>query len=153
MLATNKLTSEDLYKQFQESLQSFKPGSWTLALFEGSPAGGLYSWCPDCVVASTHIRKIEAEENGNHLSSRSARLLKFKVGSKREWESKRILNPFKANFPHLSDVPTAILFFGRLDVLRIIAPREADLRYMLGRTIVYEDQVKSKDWHPPVRYR
>lgn len=147
-----KLTSLELYSQFCDSLQNFKPGSWTLALFEGSPAEGLYSWCPDCVVMSTHVRNLERDQEKNDKAP-SAKLLKFKVGSRREWESKRKLNPFKAGFPHLSDVPTAILFFGRLDVFRVIAPSEADLRYMLERTKVYEDQVRSQDWHPPVVYR
>jgi hypothetical protein len=148
MATSRKLTAKDLYRQFQDSLLSFRPGSWTLGVFEGSPTDGLYSWCPDCVVASTHLRTFKES-----VLSPNAKLLNFKVGSRKEWESKQSLNPFKKNFPFLSDVPTVVLFFGRLDVMRIIAPRVSDLRFMLRRARTYEDQVRSKYWHPPVKFR
>ena len=145
-----KLTAEDLYRQFQDSLHSFKPRSWTVSLFEGSPTGGLYSWCPDCVVAAAQLGSFEKRDA---LLLNQARLLNFKIGSKREWESKQILNPFRSRFPFLSDIPTAVLFFGRLDVMRLIAPQAADLRYLFKRAKTYEEQMKSKECHPPVKYR
>jgi hypothetical protein len=143
-----KLSALDLYREFQNSLSSFSPDSWHLAIFEGSPEGGLYSWCPDCVVASTHIREFEKISEGSKV-----KLVKFKVGSKEEWESKTSgNNPFKADFPHISDVPTAILFLGRLDVCRIIAPQESDLAYMCKRIDRYSEQISSGQWHVPIRY-
>jgi hypothetical protein len=141
-----KLSAEDLYDQFQDSLKTFHSDSWRILVFEGSPAGGLYSWCPDCVVMSTYLKKFES----SNPNSKKVKILKFKVGSRREWESKGKLNPFKTRFPYLSDVPTAILFFGKLDVMRTIAPRDSDFQYMLERARIYEQQVKSGDWHPPV---
>jgi uncharacterized protein DUF953 len=163
LISEHELTSNDLYKQFEDSLRSFKPRSWTLVVFEGSPAEGLYSWCPDCIVASTHLRKLEKEvgdstDNNDNASRNSllpseVKLLKFKVGSKKEWESESDPNLFKKNFPFLSDVPTAVLFFGRLDVMRMIAPRENDLQYIAERTKTYEDQIRSEDWHPPLKVR
>jgi len=145
-----KLTVKDLYRIFQNALDSFEPGSWHLAVFEGSPEGGLYSWCPDCIVASAHLQRFEKfNENGK------AKLLKFKVGSREEWESHASgqKNPFKQNFPILTDIPTAILFLGKLDVFRIIAPQDKDLEYMLQRIKIYRNQIKSEEWHVPLRYR
>ena len=147
-MANRKPTAKDLYRQFQDSLLSFRPGLWTLAVFEGSPTDGLYSWCPDCVVASAHLRTFR-----ENVLSPNAMLLNFKVGSRKEWESKQGLNPFKKNFPFLSDIPMAVLFFGRLDVMRVIAPRVSDLRFMLKRARIYEEQVRSKYWHPPVKFK
>ena len=46
MVTSRKLTAKDLYRQFQDSLLSFRPGSWTLAVFEGSPTDGLYLVVP-----------------------------------------------------------------------------------------------------------
>ncbi len=143
-----KLTAQDLYREFQNSLSSYAPKTWHLAVFEGSPEGGLYSWCPDCVVASTHIRRFEEYSKESRV-----KLLKFKVGSKEEWESKTAdKNPFKQGFPFLSDVPTAVLFLGRLDVCRMIAPQESDLIYMCKRIELYEEQIESGQWHVPLRF-
>jgi hypothetical protein len=146
MISNKKLSSVDLYKQFRKALGSFEDESWNLALFEGSPAEGLYSWCPDCIVASTHIRHFEEYQN-------KIKLLKFKVGTRKEWESQAHLNPFRRNFPFLSDVPTAILFRGKLDACRIIAPRETDLEFMNRRVETFQEQIASGDWHPPLRFR
>jgi hypothetical protein len=143
-----KLTSQGLYSQFVDFHKNFKPGTWTIAMFEGSPANGLYSWCPDCIVASTHVRRFEERK----LGSQDIKLQNFRVGSRIEWESKSKLNPFRIRFPFLSDVPTAILFFGKLDVIRIIAPQEIDLVQMMKRTRVYENQIKSQHWRPPLRF-
>jgi Thioredoxin domain-containing protein 17-like, thioredoxin domain len=143
-----KLTAEDLYRQFQNSVSSFARDSWHLTVFEGSPEDGLYSWCPDCVVASTHIRHFE-----EYSKESKVKLLKFKVGSKDEWESKTSdKNPFKQSFPLLQDVPTAILFLGKLDVCRVIAPQESDLIYMCQRIGLYEEQIESGQWHVPLRF-
>jgi hypothetical protein len=143
-----KLTADDLFQQFQDSLSSFAPNTWYLAIFEGSPAEGLYSWCPDCVVASTHISHFEEEFKRSNV-----KLLKFKVGSKEEWESKSAQkNPFKQNFPYLSDVPTVILFLSRLDVCRVIAPQESDLNYLCKRIDAYVEQIESGQWHVPLRF-
>ena len=141
-----RLTALELHNQFKEIVSNFKPSSWHLAIFEGSPIEGLYSWCPDCVVASTHVANFEKYQE-------KVQLLKFKVGSKREWESKTKLNPFKAKFPFLSDIPTAILFMGRLDVFRVIAPQETDLRIMCERIDAYNRQIETAQWHPPIRLR
>jgi hypothetical protein len=146
LVGEKKLTAKDLFMQFRKSLTSFEERSWNLAIFEGSPAEGLYSWCPDCIVASAHIQHFEKYQN-------QIKLLKFKVGTRKEWEAKIRLNPFRANFPFLSDVPTAILFRGKLDTCRIIAPRGADLEFMSERVKVFEEQIRSGDWHPPLRFR
>ena len=141
-----KLSASDLHSQFENEIQSFEQKSWHIAIFEGSPSGNLYSWCPDCVVASTHVSNFEKYQD-------KVKLLKFKVGARREWESKTKLNPFKDKFPHLSDVPTAILFMGKLEVLRVVAPQESDLRYMCERVELYKRQIKEGKWHPPLRFR
>ncbi len=144
----DKPTAEDLYREFQKSLSSFDPNSWHLTIFEGSPEGKLYSWCPDCVVASTHIRHFE-----EYSKESKVKLLKFKVGSKDEWESKvSVKNPFKQSFPYLSDIPTAILFLGKLDVSRMIAPQESDLIYMCKRIDLYKGQIEAGQWHVPLRH-
>ena len=145
MIEEKKLSAGDLYKQFQKSLTSFKERKWNLAIFEGSPVEGLYSWCPDCIVASAYIRRFEEYQH-------QIQLLKFKVGTRNEWESKTRLNPFRINFPFLSDVPTAILFMGKLDVCRIIAPREEDLEFMCARAKIFQEQISSEDWHPPLKF-
>jgi hypothetical protein len=139
------MTSGDHYKQFRSELMtSFPNHSWTIAIFEGSPIKGLYSWCPDCIVASTHIRLFEKHQD-------RIRLVKFQVGTRKEWEDKTYLNPFKTKFPYLSDVPTAILFMRTLDVYRIVAPQESDLEVMCDRTKIYEKQIRLGEWHPLLR--
>ena len=141
------MTSLDLYDQFQSKFEkSFPNQPWTISIFEGSPANGLYSWCPDCVVASAHIQRFEKHKN-------RIKLVKFKVGTRKEWENKKDLNPFKARKPYLSDVPTAILFMRTVDVCRIVAPRESDLEMMCERTKIYEKQIRLGDWHPPLNSR
>jgi hypothetical protein len=78
------------------------------------------------------------------------KVIQFKVGSKKEWEGGvDVPSPFKANFPHLVDLPTAILFHGRLDVARTIAPRKDDLLYLSRRADVLETQIKDGSWNPP----
>lgn len=146
MIADKKLAAVDLYNQFRKTLASFQEESWRLAVFEGSPAEGLYSWCPDCIVASTHIRHFEQFQN-------KIQLLKFKVGTRKEWESQTRLSPFRRNFPFLSDVPTAILFRGKLDTCRIIAPRETDLEFLCKRAEIFQEQIQSGDWRPPLKFR
>jgi hypothetical protein len=146
MTEEKKLSAGDLYKEFRKSLTSFKERNWNLAIFEGSPAEGLYSWCPDCIVASAHIRRFEEYQD-------QIQLLKFKVGTRKEWESRSKLNPFRINFPFVSDVPTAILFMGKLDVCRIIAPREEDLEFMCARAKIFQEQITAGDWNPPLKFR
>jgi hypothetical protein len=144
----SKLGSKDLYQIFIKTWKEFRPKAWSLAIFEGSPENGLYSWCPDCVVASSYITRFESSLKKKQ--NNTVRFLKFHVGSRKEWKSK---NPFRAGFPHLSDLPTAILFFERRDVFRIIAPQEQDLRGMIRRIRVYEEQIKNDDWHPAEQRR
>jgi len=148
LTAKVKLTTQELHLQFLGAYNSFRSGSWRIAVFEGSPEEGLYSWCPDCIVASNHLRRYEKKKQ----ESSNISLSKFKVGTKKEWESKTEPNPFKKKFPYLSDVPTAILFFGKLDTIRIIAPRESDFELLVERVEVYKEQIESKDWHPPLLF-
>jgi hypothetical protein len=139
-----KISALQLYKQFEDTTETgFSGRAWTIAIFEGSPSEGLYSWCPDCIVASAHIERFEKYQSDMNL-------LKFKVGTRKEWESKQVLNPFKTKYPYLSDVPTAILFLNKLDVFRVVAPREKDLTLMCERTKIYEEQISSNEWHPPI---
>jgi hypothetical protein len=140
----NILSASDLYQQFLDVWRGFRSKSWTLVLFEGSPEKGLYSWCPDCNVALIHLRNFR-EKN------RNAKLLNFKVGSRKEWESDE--NPFRKDFPNLEDLPTLVLFFGRMDMMRIVAPREADFEFVASRARIYEEQIKSGDWNPPRRFQ
>jgi hypothetical protein len=111
-------------------------------VFEGSPCEDADSWCPDCVSAYGDLKGFSESYKG------SVKLIRFKVGTKDEWEGKRELNPFRGKFPFLSDLPTAILFRGKLDVARIIAPRKQDLFYLCERAEIYEDQIRTNSWHP-----
>ena len=78
------------------------------------------------------------------------KVITFKVGSKKEWKgASNGPNPFKTKFPHLVDLPTAILFHGKLDVARTIAPRKGDLLYLSGRAGALEAQIKDGSWNPP----
>ncbi len=142
-----QLDAVALHQIFTKAWKGFAPISWNLAIFEGSPENGLYSWCPDCVVASSHIAKFESLQKSS--KSKKARLYKFHVGSRNEWKSKE--NPFRKEFPHLPDLPTAILFYGSIDVVRIIAPREPDLEMMISRIRTFEEQIEKGEWHPPMR--
>jgi len=135
---------EDLYARFLEALADNKPGDWILAVFEGSPSEGVYSWCSDCVAASRDLSSFLAEYTGD------VKVSQFKVGTKDEWEDNAIgSSPFKVKFPFLSDLPTAILFNGKLDVARFIAPRKEDLLYLSNRATTYENQKASGSWNPP----
>ncbi|MGI0079169.1 MAG: thioredoxin domain-containing protein [Nitrososphaerales archaeon] len=137
----NALSQSDLYRVFKEKLSKFEEREWNLVLFEGSPTDNSYSWCPDCVFALDHIRKFKASYGG------PVSFLQFKVGSRGEWESGR--NPFKRDFPFLSDLPTAVLLRGKIDAARVIAPEQGDLLYLCERTVAYERQIKMGAWNPP----
>jgi Eukaryotic protein of unknown function (DUF953) len=144
----DKLNSDDLYQVFIKTWKKLARKIWSLAIFEGSPENGEYSWCPDCVVARSHISNFESKQK---RGMSAARFLKFHVGNRKEWESRKQVNPFRGKFPYLSDLPTAILFYGRTDVLRVIAPQESDLDAMISRIRLYEKQIKNGDWHPPTK--
>jgi hypothetical protein len=131
-----------LYSKFKQTIAN--GDGWVLAIFEGSPEGSNYSWCTDCVAASGDVRRFLEEYNG------PVKVVQFKVGTKEEWEGRDGgPSPFKAGFPHLSDLPSAVLFHGRLDVARMIAPRKDDLDYLSKRAMVYEGQIKDSSWSPP----
>ena len=135
---------DDLYAKFLEALANNKPGDWILAVFEGSPSEGSYSWCSDCVAASRDLSSFLREYSGD------VRVSQFKVGTKDEWEDDVVgPSPFRAKFPFLSDLPTAILFNGKLDVARFIAPRKEDLLYLSKRATTYENQKVNGSWNPP----
>jgi len=137
-------SAEDLYAKFLETLANNKPGEWILAVFEGSPSEGAYSWCSDCVAASRDLNSFLGEYTGD------VKVSQFKVGTKDEWEDNVVSpSPFRVKFPFLSDLPTAILFNGKLDVARFIAPCKEDLLYLSNRTTIYENQKASGSWNPP----
>jgi hypothetical protein len=143
---SNTPSAKQLHTTFSEALLNFENRTWVLAVFEGSPTDKTYSWCPDCIPAADELRNFSASYQG------AVKLLQFKVGTKEEWEgNNQVFNPFRVKFPFLSDLPTAVLFRGRLDVARIIAPRTQDLLYLCERTRTYEEQVKNNSWHPPER--
>lgn len=75
------------------------------------------------------------------------KFLQFKVGSREEWKSPD--NPFKAEFPNLTDLPTAILFRGQIDTMRAIGIEQGDLEYFCERSLEYENQIKLGAWSPP----
>jgi Eukaryotic protein of unknown function (DUF953) len=137
-------TDEDLYAKFEDSVARVGKGDWVLAIFEGSPEGDSYSWCNDCVSARGDVREFLEEYGG------PVKVVQFKVGTKAEWEGRDSEeSPFKARFPHLSDLPTAVLFRGGLDVARLIAPRKDDLVFLSERAKTFEGQIKNLSWHPP----
>ena len=138
-------TDLELYIKFQKFADENPKGSWALAVFEGSPEGGEYSWCNDCVAAKGDLRQFLSEYKGH------VKVVQFKVGTKEEWEGRDgEPSPFKGGFPHLVDLPSAVLFHGRMDVARMIAPRREDLEFLARRAEIYEKQVKSGSWHPPL---
>ena len=138
------ITQERLYAKFEDAVRQTMDGNWVLAIFEGSPSGEEYSWCSDCVAASEDLRSFMAESRG------FVKVIQFKVGSKKEWEgTSDSPSPFKIKFPHLVDLPTAILFHGKLDVARTIAPRKDDLLYLSKRADALEAQIKDGSWNPP----
>jgi len=137
-------SAENLYAKFLQALANNKSGDWILAVFEGSPSEGMYSWCSDCVAASRDLNSFLKEYTGQ------VKVSQFKVGTKNEWKDSVIgPSPFRAKFPFLSDLPTAILFNGELDVARFIAPRKEDLLYLSNRATTYENQKASGSWNPP----
>lgn len=138
-------SDDDLYSKFERSIVKGAAHEWVIAIFEGSPEGDEYSWCSDCVAARGDVRSFLEEYKG------PIRVIQFKVGTKDEWEGRDGgTSPFKAHFPHLSDLPTAVLFYGELDVARTIAPRKDDLVYLSSRARIFEGQIKDSSWHPPV---
>ncbi len=135
---------EQLYRKFEGSVLNQKDGAWTLAVFEGSPQNGAYSWCSDCIAVKEDLRSFLAGYKGG------VKVAQFKVGLKEEWDEESLgLNPFKVKHPFLSDLPTAILFYGGLDVARVSIPRLADLQFLSQRAEGYAEQIKSKSWSPP----
>ncbi len=138
------LSAEQSYRKFESAIKSQRRGSWVLGVFEGSPRSAAYSWCSDCVAARDDVRSFFTDYKGG------VKLVQFRVGSREEWEGKNHrANPFRARFPFLSDLPTAILFYGRLDVARVIAPRKDDLQHLCRRASIYEKQIENGSWHPP----
>jgi hypothetical protein len=134
---------EPLYAKFDRTL-GLNGSPWILGIFEGSPEGDKYSWCSDCIAASGSVRSFLAEYRG------IVKVVQFKVGPRNGWEgSDGKHNPFKAKFPHLSDLPTAVLFYGKQDVARTIAPRMDDLVYLSKRADVLQAQIKDGSWVPP----
>jgi hypothetical protein len=137
-------SDEQLYRKFEASIASEGPGSWRLAVFEGSPEAGAYSWCSDCVAASKDLRSFVAGYQG------TVKVIQFKVGAEVEWEGEgHHVSPFKAGFPHLSDLPTVILFYGGLEVARMLAPRKEDYEYLSRRAEIYDKQIRNGSWKPP----
>jgi hypothetical protein len=140
--------AEQLYRKFEGAVLNQKDGAWTLAVFEGSPQNGAYSWCSDCIAVKDDLRSFITGYKGG------VRVAQFKVGLKEEWEGEGSgLNPFKAKSPFLSDLPTAVLFYGGLDVARVSIPRLADLQFLSQRAEAYAEQIKNKSWSPPKRAR
>jgi hypothetical protein len=138
------VTREKLYAKFENEIRQMDGERWILAVFEGSPAGGAYSWCSDCVAASEDLRSFMSEYRG------LVKVIQIKVGSKKEWEGgSNGPSPFKVRFPHLVDLPTAILFRGKIDVARTLAPRKDDLLYLGRRADALDAQVKDGSWNPP----
>lgn len=143
-MMAESITQEKLYAKFEDAIRQMKDDKWVLAVFEGSPTGGAYSWCSDCVAASADLRSFISEYRG------FVKVIQFKVGSKKEWGGgSDVPSPFKARFPHLVDLPTAILFHGKLDVARTLAPRKDDLLYLTKRADALETQIKDGSWNPP----
>jgi len=131
----------ELYNEFLDQLSRFGVSEWHLILFEGSPTENSYSWCSDCVFALEGVKKFKASYGG------PVKFLQFKVGSEEEWSSQD--NPFKARFPNLTDLPTAMLFRGQVDTVRVISVQQKDLLYLCERSQEYENQIKSGAWSPP----
>ena len=138
----SEFTQQELYDLFLEKLSKFREDQWHLVLFEGSPTDNAYSWCSDCIFALDHVKKFKASYGG------PVEFLQFKVGSKAEWDNVGS-NPFKTSFPYLTDLPTAMLFRGLIDTMRLIAVEQNDLLYLCERSFVYEKQIQSGAWSPP----
>ena len=142
---SSEFTQPQLYNFFLDKLVLFGEDAWHLVLFEGSPADGAYSWCTDCVYALPEVKKFKASYGG------PVEFLQFKVGSKEEWENAKT-NPFKTSFPFLTDLPTAMLFRGRIDTMRVIAVEQRDLLYLSERSLEFEKQIQSGAWSPPKKH-
>jgi hypothetical protein len=138
MVATTRV---EIYNEFLSRLSGFKEDEWYLILFEGSPTENAYSWCSDCVYAQEGVKKFKASYGG------PVKFLQFKVGSKEEWGEPD--NPFKTKFPCLTDLPTAMLFRGQVDTMRVISVEQQDLQYLCERSIEYENQIRTGVWSPP----
>jgi Eukaryotic protein of unknown function (DUF953) len=136
------LTQKQLYNIFTDQLSTFRDDEWHLVLFEGSPTENSYSWCPDCIFALEQVKQFKSSYGG------PVEFLQFKVGSREEWESEKT-NPFKTSFPYLTDLPTAVLFRGQIDAMRVIAVEQDDLLYLCKRSLTYEKQIKTGAWSPP----
>ena len=137
------VTTRNLYVKFKDATNKRGGEEWVLAVFEGPPSGDAYSWCSDCVAASGDLRSFLSDYKGR------VRTVQFKVGTQDEWEGPDgASNPFKRRFPFLSDLPTAILFHGWIDVARIIAPRKKDLLYLSERADIFDEQLKDGSWKP-----
>lgn len=134
----------ELYGRFEKTVMEMGEETWMLGVFEGSPTASAYSWCSDCVAASEDLRRFLRDYKGK------VKVMQFKVGNKREWEGPDGgQNPFRVRFPHLSDLPTAVLFRGGVDVARVIQPRKDDLKFLARRARVFEEQIRSGSWHVP----
>jgi hypothetical protein len=136
-----KFSQKQIYDEFLSQLSNFGDDKWYLVLFEGSPTEDAYSWCSDCVYASEGVKSFKSSYGG------PVKLLQFKVGSREEWKSPD--NPFKASFPYLTDLPTAMLFRGQVDTMRAIGIQQRDLEYLCERSLEYENQIRSGAWSPP----
>src|SRR5438094_10293906 len=96
-------SAENLYAKFLKALANNKSGDGILAVFEGSPSEGMYSWCSDCVAASRDLSSFLEEYTGE------VQVSQFKGGTKNEWEDNVVgQSPFRVKFTVLSDCPTAI---------------------------------------------
>lgn len=136
-----EFTRDQIYENFLKQVSGFKDDEWHLILFEGSPTENSYSWCSDCVNAQEGVRKFKSSYGG------PVKFLQFKAGSREEWTSPD--NPFKVKFPCLTDLPTAMLFRGQVDTMRVIAVEQKDLLYLCERSLEYENQISSGAWRPP----
>jgi hypothetical protein len=133
-------SGNSIYNTFLDQLSRFKENEWNLVLFEGSPTENAYSWCSDCIFAQEGVRKFKSNYGG------PVRFSQFKVGSRDEWGLPD--NPFKQKFPCLTDLPTAVLFRGQIDTMRVMAVEQKDLLYLCERSQEYESQIKSGAWSP-----
>jgi hypothetical protein len=137
-------SAEQLYRKFENAVGNRRNKEWTLGVFEGSPEGKAYSWCSDCIAARDDLRSFRADYKGG------VKIVQFEVGAREEWKGRRgDRNPFKAKSPFISDLPTAILFYGGLDVARVTAPRKEDFLYLCQRAEVYDSQIETNAWTPP----
>src|SRR2546422_11382847 len=89
-------SAENLYAKFLQALANSKSSDWILAVFEGSPSEGMYSWCSDCVAASRDLSSFLEEYTGD------VKVDQFKVRTKNECEDNVIgLSAFMEKVPLL----------------------------------------------------